>query len=107
MDQCKHCIVRGDIDKCQATDCNYHELWYAKHLESELAESERERKVVQGELFKTAVELAECKAQLAREEKSVNELSLSNQDLHEELKQLNCKLSLIYPPKIRMIQEDS
>lgn len=28
-DECKHCIVRGDISKCKETPCNHHENWYA------------------------------------------------------------------------------
>ena len=26
-DQCKHCTVRGDWDKCQSTKCFHHENW--------------------------------------------------------------------------------
>ena len=26
-DQCKHCTVRGDWDKCQSTECFHHENW--------------------------------------------------------------------------------
>lgn len=29
-DQCKHCQMRGDIDRCRVTDCSIHETWYAK-----------------------------------------------------------------------------
>ena len=32
-DQCQHCIVRGDFEKCQSTDCNYHDNWYAQQLQ--------------------------------------------------------------------------
>ena len=39
MDQCTHCIVRGDIDKCRATECSQHESWYTKSLEARLAEA--------------------------------------------------------------------
>ena len=28
-DQCKHCTIRGDIEKCKATECFQHENWYA------------------------------------------------------------------------------
>lgn len=28
-DQCRHCIVRGDMIKCDETDCSIHESWYA------------------------------------------------------------------------------
>jgi hypothetical protein len=33
MDQCKHCVVRGDVESCMKTECTYHELWYTKILE--------------------------------------------------------------------------
>lgn len=33
-DQCMHCVVRGDIDKCRVTDCGRHESWYALTLQS-------------------------------------------------------------------------
>ena len=40
MDQCTHCIAKGDIEKCMATRCNYHELWMVKQLNSKLHEAE-------------------------------------------------------------------
>lgn len=27
MDQCKHCTVRGDFDKCSQTPCSHRETW--------------------------------------------------------------------------------
>lgn len=38
MDQCKHCIVRGDLDKCLETSCSYHELWFTNELISKFKE---------------------------------------------------------------------
>ena len=32
MDQCKHCMVRGDLSECLKTKCNYHELWMVKEI---------------------------------------------------------------------------
>lgn len=32
MDQCKHCTSRGDINRCEATDCSIHETWYVRML---------------------------------------------------------------------------
>ena len=32
MDQCKHCICRGDIIKCLETSCSYHELWMVNEI---------------------------------------------------------------------------
>jgi len=40
MDQCKHCIVRGDIAACEQTDCDKHEYWHAQHLRNRVARME-------------------------------------------------------------------
>ena len=40
MDQCKHCIVRGDIAACEQTDCDKHEYWYTKTLRARVARLE-------------------------------------------------------------------
>jgi hypothetical protein len=32
MDQCEHCQVRGDLEKCLATNCSYHEVWMVQEL---------------------------------------------------------------------------
>jgi hypothetical protein len=29
-DQCKNCVVRGNIDSCLKTDCGHHENWIAE-----------------------------------------------------------------------------
>ena len=34
MDQCNHCIVRGNIEKCLKTDCSYHDLWMVKEIKN-------------------------------------------------------------------------
>lgn len=31
-DICKHCLVRGDLAKCLATECSQHDSWYAKQM---------------------------------------------------------------------------
>lgn len=28
-DQCKNCVVSGDLEECKATECFHHENWYA------------------------------------------------------------------------------
>jgi len=33
MDQCTNCECRGNLSKCMATDCTYHELWMVKAIE--------------------------------------------------------------------------
>jgi len=32
MDQCTHCTVKGDIAKCEKTECSIHETWYVQTL---------------------------------------------------------------------------
>lgn len=36
MDQCKRCILKGQFNKCQLTDCTYHELWMVGQLHSKI-----------------------------------------------------------------------
>jgi len=31
-DQCGNCTVKGDMEKCRATDCGLHESWFAQTL---------------------------------------------------------------------------
>lgn len=40
MDQCKHCIVRGDIAACEQTDCDKHEYWYTQAIRARVARLE-------------------------------------------------------------------
>jgi len=35
-DQCKHCDLRGDINKCLSTECLQHENWYAIEQQKEI-----------------------------------------------------------------------
>ena len=32
MDQCTHCTVKGNMEKCLKTECNYHDLWMVKEI---------------------------------------------------------------------------
>jgi len=32
MDQCKHCLMRGDLKRCMETTCNQHESWMVGEL---------------------------------------------------------------------------
>lgn len=38
MDQCKHCVVRGEIEKCQNTECGQHDSWYAQDRQQQINE---------------------------------------------------------------------
>ena len=40
MDQCKHCIIRGDIAACEKTECDKHEYWYVETLRARVARLE-------------------------------------------------------------------
>jgi len=35
-DQCKHCEVLGNIDRCIRTDCFIHESWYSIKIQIDL-----------------------------------------------------------------------
>jgi len=32
MDHCMNCLSRGDLNKCMATACTYHELWIINEI---------------------------------------------------------------------------
>lgn len=32
MDPCKNCVVRGDLDRCIATECSIHTSWLVQEL---------------------------------------------------------------------------
>jgi len=36
MYQRKHCVVRGDMDKCLETKCSIHETWFVKEIKQML-----------------------------------------------------------------------
>ena len=35
-DQCKHCLVRGNMEACKETECHQHESWYVQEIQTEL-----------------------------------------------------------------------
>lgn len=40
-DQCKTCVLRGNIKKCQESECWVHEGWYAEYLNNRVNELEQ------------------------------------------------------------------
>ena len=46
MDQCKHCIIRGDIAACEKTECDKHEYWYVETLRARVARLEEALKEI-------------------------------------------------------------
>ena len=46
VDQCKHCLVRGDIEKCKETPCQHHTTWYAETLQTELVTLKTKRPTI-------------------------------------------------------------
>jgi len=36
VDQCQHCTLKGDFDKCIATPCFNHDNWWAKEIQERL-----------------------------------------------------------------------
>lgn len=52
IDQCKHCIVRGDMNECLKTECAYHENWYALELKKRIEQQAKELEALRGEIKK-------------------------------------------------------
>ena len=40
MDQCTHCIVRGDMGKCMQSTCSSHENWWGQEMIAKVADLE-------------------------------------------------------------------
>jgi hypothetical protein len=45
VDQCKHCLVHGNMEACKETECQQHENWYAQEIQTELT---RTRSALEG-----------------------------------------------------------
>lgn len=50
-DQCKFCVVRGDIEKCKATDCSIHENWYSLEQKKSIESLEKRVKELDDRLL--------------------------------------------------------
>ena len=37
VDQCKNCVVRGDLEECVKTTCSQHKSWFAVEIMKALA----------------------------------------------------------------------
>lgn len=51
-DQCLHCVLRGDFEKCTDTVCGHHENWIVVELNSRMVAAtlaERERIAIEGQ----------------------------------------------------------
>jgi hypothetical protein len=47
MDQCSRCSVKGNLVKCEAVECGFHDLWYVHALIERIKELEiKNRKLV-------------------------------------------------------------
>ena len=42
-DQCKHCMIRGDLQTCRNAECFQHENWYALEM---IKENEHLRSII-------------------------------------------------------------
>lgn len=36
-DQCKHCLARGNMDKCKILECELHDSWFTKKQQEEIS----------------------------------------------------------------------
>ena len=48
-DQCKHCVVKGDLKACEETECYQHENWYALQLKTEIDRLKVESETLENE----------------------------------------------------------
>ena len=79
MDQCKTCIVKGDLNACEETVCDIHENWYTKKLSMELsvAKDTRLRQRIKINSLKNTIDLVIEEAKvlmLAKEQDSFDEI---------------------------------
>ena len=42
-DQCRNCVVCGDLKQCEETPCNHHDNWYPMQLKARIKELEDRR----------------------------------------------------------------
>lgn len=42
-DECRHCLVRGNIQACLETECNHNSNWLVQELMQKLMEAEEQR----------------------------------------------------------------
>jgi hypothetical protein len=61
MDQCEHCTLKGDIEKCKLTTCNFHALWMVQTILAENAKLKEELKIQQDSYTTRIGEMAEEK----------------------------------------------
>jgi len=45
-DECKNCVVRGEMAACEKTTCSRHETWYALQLRARVARLEEALKEI-------------------------------------------------------------
>ena len=55
-DQCKHCTIRGDYEKCIKTKCHHHENWIAKKRQEIINDWENE--AIMANMILGAIEVA-------------------------------------------------
>lgn len=90
-DQCKWCIVRGDMTACTSTECFQHENWHAIQINQQLADLKAENDILSG----ASKELQLANALLSKENKRLKKIvrencdniggdCLSYQELYEE-----------------------
>lgn len=41
-DQCKNCVVSGDMPKCLETECSHHDSWFAVELLKKIERQDKE-----------------------------------------------------------------
>jgi hypothetical protein len=65
-DQCKFCVVRGDIEKCKATDCSIHENWYSLEQKKSIESLEKRVKELEADNKRKAKVLVDVRNLIER-----------------------------------------
>ena len=86
MDQCEHCIIRGDFSTCIATECFVHRSWYSEFINTRIEALESENETAR-KLLSTRVEaqrLSDANARIAELEAKNERLRKANIELAKE-----------------------
>ncbi len=47
-DQCINCALKDDLNACQTADCFQHESWYARKMQSQIEQLEKDKNNLSG-----------------------------------------------------------
>jgi len=77
-DQCNNCLLKGDLESCQADGCFHHENWYARQMQARAKELEAANAALTADTLSMAAEVM-----IMREQ--IEELTRINEELQARL----------------------